>query len=208
MIKTSQGPMDEAQMERTDGVIDDETRFCPWTEFRVPGTTEAYRREGGFAKVNAFAGAPVAGPIPIDEQDGSGIQNAEASDLERRIGTIDNDNEFTSWVEYRRPGSDKVVHRSVDVKAKKMPATAPSGAGAVNGGAPVVAAARSIEDILGDGFELAQEHTERITKELGRTSVEICRAVVDALSAAGHAGISVSVDWNGADQSFVLTIRK
>lgn len=39
--------------------------------------------------------------------------------LERSVGDIDNENERTSWVEYRLPGSDRVVHRSVHIALKK-----------------------------------------------------------------------------------------
>lgn len=39
--------------------------------------------------------------------------------LERRDGTIDNDNETTTWVEYWLEG--ELVHRSAHVILKKMP---------------------------------------------------------------------------------------
>jgi hypothetical protein len=39
--------------------------------------------------------------------------------LERREGTIDNDNELTTWVEYWE--GDELVHRSAHVTLKKMP---------------------------------------------------------------------------------------
>lgn len=42
--------------------------------------------------------------------------------LEKREGTVDNERECTTWVEYRRPGSDEVIHRSVHVRLKRMPA--------------------------------------------------------------------------------------
>lgn len=41
----------------------------------------------------------------------------EESLLEKREGTIDNDNEHTTWVEYWHEG--KLVHRSVHVALKK-----------------------------------------------------------------------------------------
>ena len=39
--------------------------------------------------------------------------------LEKREGTVDNDNELTTWVEYWLDG--ELVHRSVHVTLKKMP---------------------------------------------------------------------------------------
>lgn len=39
--------------------------------------------------------------------------------LEKREGTIDNENELTTWVEYWLEG--ELVHRSAHVTLKKMP---------------------------------------------------------------------------------------
>jgi len=39
--------------------------------------------------------------------------------LEHRSGTVDNDNEATTWTEYWLDG--KLVHRSAHVTLKKMP---------------------------------------------------------------------------------------
>jgi hypothetical protein len=39
--------------------------------------------------------------------------------LEKKEGTIDNENELTTWVEYWLEG--ELVHRSVHVTLKKMP---------------------------------------------------------------------------------------
>jgi hypothetical protein len=39
--------------------------------------------------------------------------------LEKREGTVDNDNELTTWVEYW--DGEELVHRSAHVTLKKMP---------------------------------------------------------------------------------------
>ena len=39
--------------------------------------------------------------------------------LEKKEGSVDNDNEYTTWVEYWLDG--ELVHRSVHVQLKKMP---------------------------------------------------------------------------------------
>jgi hypothetical protein len=41
------------------------------------------------------------------------------SQLEKREGTVDDENEFTTWVEYWLDG--ELVHRSAHVTLKKMP---------------------------------------------------------------------------------------
>jgi hypothetical protein len=43
----------------------------------------------------------------------------EESLLEKREGTVDNDNEATTWVEYW--DGEELVHRSAHVTLKKMP---------------------------------------------------------------------------------------
>jgi hypothetical protein len=43
----------------------------------------------------------------------------EDSLLEKREGTVDNDNEMTAWVEYWM--GEELVHRSAHVTLKKMP---------------------------------------------------------------------------------------
>jgi len=43
----------------------------------------------------------------------------EVSLLEKKEGSFDNDNELTTWVEYRLNG--ELVHRSAHVTLKKMP---------------------------------------------------------------------------------------
>lgn len=41
--------------------------------------------------------------------------------LVKTEGVLDNDNECTTWVEYRWPGADAVIHRSVHVVLKQWP---------------------------------------------------------------------------------------
>jgi hypothetical protein len=53
------------------------------------------------------------------------------SSLVKSIGQIDNDNEFSCWVEYRAVGEDEIIHRSADVKLKKLAASAQSQAGGI-----------------------------------------------------------------------------
>lgn len=47
--------------------------------------------------------------------------DVDASLLVKTEGSIDNDHERTTWVEYRFPGSDVIVHRSVHVTLKEWP---------------------------------------------------------------------------------------
>jgi hypothetical protein len=45
--------------------------------------------------------------------------NMDDSLLEKREGVVDNNNEFTTWVEYWQ--GDELVHRSAHVTLKKPP---------------------------------------------------------------------------------------
>jgi hypothetical protein len=50
----------------------------------------------------------------------TGIEDdVDESELVKCEGVVDNDNEHTTWVEYRFPGSDVIVHRSVHVHLKQ-----------------------------------------------------------------------------------------
>ena len=43
----------------------------------------------------------------------------EETALVKSEGSLDNENETTTWVEYRLPGSDEVIHRSAHVILKR-----------------------------------------------------------------------------------------
>jgi hypothetical protein len=45
--------------------------------------------------------------------------NMDDSQLEKREGVVDNENEYTTWIEYWL--DSELVHRSVHVTLKKMP---------------------------------------------------------------------------------------
>jgi hypothetical protein len=45
--------------------------------------------------------------------------NMDDSQLEKREGMVDNENELTTWVEYWSDG--ELVHRSAHITLKKMP---------------------------------------------------------------------------------------
>jgi hypothetical protein len=51
----------------------------------------------------------------------TGIEDdVEDSVLIKSEGVVDTDDEYTTWVEYRFPGSDLIVHRSAHVTLKKV----------------------------------------------------------------------------------------
>jgi len=69
--------------------------------------------------------------VQLDE-DGPITQMDEA-ELVKSEGVIDNDNELTTWVEYRLasdPNAARAVHRSVHVMLKKQPGVFASGVAA------------------------------------------------------------------------------
>ena len=58
-------------------------------------------------------------PVQLNPPDGP-ISTMDDSLLEKREGFIDNEDEYTTWVEYWFNGVK--VHRSVHVRVKKLPA--------------------------------------------------------------------------------------
>ena len=50
--------------------------------------------------------------------------DTDESELIKTTGSIDNATETTNWVEYRRPGSDEIVHRSVHMILKEVTSSA------------------------------------------------------------------------------------
>jgi len=44
----------------------------------------------------------------------------DETDLVKTEGVYEDDNERTTWVEYRLPGSDEIVHRSAHVGLKQV----------------------------------------------------------------------------------------
>jgi len=58
--------------------------------------------------------------ITVQLQPDGPITEMDESLLEKREGVIDNDVEYTTWVEYWIPGTtDRAVHRSVHVHLKQ-----------------------------------------------------------------------------------------
>lgn len=47
--------------------------------------------------------------------------DVDEATLVKTEGVMENDNERATWVEYRLPGSDLIVHRSVHVTLKRWP---------------------------------------------------------------------------------------
>lgn len=58
--------------------------------------------------------------IPIRHPDGRD-DRVDESLLVKSEGVIDTANEYTTWVEYRFPGSEVIVHRSAHVTIKHWP---------------------------------------------------------------------------------------
>jgi len=68
--------------------------------------------------------------INVQLQADGPITQMDEAELVKSEGSFDNDNEFTTWVEYRLasdPGAVRAVHRSVHVTLKKQPEVFASG---------------------------------------------------------------------------------
>lgn len=60
----------------------------------------------------------------LREENAAGVRVPDEVDeslLIKTEGVVANDDEHTTWVEYRFPGSDVVVHRSCHVTLKRWP---------------------------------------------------------------------------------------
>jgi hypothetical protein len=92
-------------------------------KYRLPGSDEvvAHYRDIKFQKVNPFA------ETPAEVMTSRGL--LPTADLDKTTGVLDNDNEFSCWVEYRARGESEIIHRSADVKLKKASVVAQSEAG-------------------------------------------------------------------------------
>lgn len=69
---------------------------------------------------NSLIRAPLPGTdrgVPCDMGDGQPFVTMRESQLSRRAGMHEDENEIAAWVEYRLEG--KLVHRSVHVHLKK-----------------------------------------------------------------------------------------
>jgi hypothetical protein len=66
-----------------------------------------------------LAGVVRDGLVATDSGDGQGIVMVPQADLEMTTGMAEDANEVTAWVEFRRPGTDKAIHRSVHVHLKQ-----------------------------------------------------------------------------------------
>ncbi len=115
MIETTKGPMDESQLVKSTGLIESDFDTARWVEYRIPETGECVATYQGVVllKGNVFAEPPADGMVPTSLGTPMPVDG-----LEKRLETVDNENEYTSVVEYRLPGSGEIVHRSVDVKLK------------------------------------------------------------------------------------------
>jgi hypothetical protein len=60
--------------------------------------------------------------ITIQRGPDAAFEQVEESLLVKTDGDTENDDERVIWVEYRFPGDDRIVHRSVQVIKKKWPA--------------------------------------------------------------------------------------
>jgi hypothetical protein len=115
LIDTTEGDIDESQLTKVVGEIDDHASFRITVMHRL-GRKIVRRAEAVIvSKVNPFYASPevkdgwvttTRGPKPVHE-------------LCRTIGSEDRFNEYACWVEYREPGDPVVIHRSVHVMKKR-----------------------------------------------------------------------------------------
>lgn len=66
-----------------------------------------------------LAGVVKDGMVATDSGDGRGIVMLPVADLQLTAGASDDAGETASWIEFRRPGTDTVIHRSAHVALKQ-----------------------------------------------------------------------------------------
>jgi hypothetical protein len=99
--------------------FDEPLTFRTVVTYTLPDGRVYQRTTARIEKLNPFVAD--RGVITIDFCDGTGIQQRHESTLIKTVGSVDNDNEFTAWVECRLPGTDQVVHRSQTTMLKRTP---------------------------------------------------------------------------------------
>ncbi len=99
--------------------FDEPLQFRTVVTYTLPDGRVYQRTTVRIEKLNPFVAD--RGVIDIDLQDGTGFQQRHESTLIKTVGSVDNANEFTTWVECRLPGTDQVVHRSASTWLKATP---------------------------------------------------------------------------------------
>jgi hypothetical protein len=121
LVETTKGTFDEADLSVEVVPHDTAELFAFDRRYYACGSNEviAIYRDVKFHKVNPFAETP-----EFVQTEGGLVASTT---LEKTLGRVDDANEFSCWVEYRLLG--KIVHRSADVKLKKVPEPTQSQAG-------------------------------------------------------------------------------
>ena len=129
-IQTTRGEVEETLLDKFVYPVDDAKHWGSVVEycFKDDGSSAA-KFLSGFAKVNPFEADPPGGVIDIEEDGQRAVASVTA--FEKNLVVVDNDHEFSCAVEYRRPGSTVIVHRSADVKLKRPTAEGVSAMGNV-----------------------------------------------------------------------------
>ncbi len=111
---------------KTLGEVEDQQTFRVYAEYR-DCTGAVVRRDEAVVvhKTNPYYEPTSDGTIDADgmimtERDGVRTMR-RAAELHRTIGTVDTDQEWTCWVEYRDHGDPTVIHRSFHVYKKRNP---------------------------------------------------------------------------------------
>lgn len=57
--------------------------------------------------------------ITVQLEENGPISMMDETSLKKLEGVVDNEIEYTTWVEYRLPGQERIVHRSAHVRLKR-----------------------------------------------------------------------------------------
>lgn len=121
IIQTTNGPIDAAELDAEPVLVDDEKWFASGTLYRFKGTRDKAAFVGiSFDKVEPAEASPPDGLILIEEN--GARSTVPVAGLEKKIVKRDTPDFYQCGVQYRRPGSDVVIHESAVASPKKLPA--------------------------------------------------------------------------------------
>jgi hypothetical protein len=123
IIETSKGPIDESELDREVTRVDTDRVVGLRVDYRLKGTPEIVAT---MHKVDAWKYDRLTEVTALSD-DGSTIGVRKLADLDVTFGSVDNENEYTWWIEYRLKGTDKVVSKEVNTTLKR-PGVSASGA--------------------------------------------------------------------------------
>lgn len=121
MIDTQVGPRDPSTLVRDEVYEDTPDEFALHVRYYARETMQMVRHEKAVIidkhGPHPFMDYPGADEI-LTEYNGV-RETVPVASLEKKLGADDSDNAFVPWVEFRKPGTDDIVHRNIHIFIKR-----------------------------------------------------------------------------------------